>query len=172
VARIQEANAYAAANGLKSFVASSPNFSLAIQKQAPWENCISISGPAGAEERAWYQQTQMPLFFWSSLAGGFFSGRFRRDNLDSFESYADKLCVTTYCTEENFQRLDRAQTLAAEKGLTVTQIAGAYVLNQPLNAFALVGCATPDEFRLNHEASELKLTPQEVAWLELRSDER
>ena len=170
--RIQEANAYATANGLKPFVASSPNFSLAIQKQAPWENCISISGPAGAEERAWYQQTQMPLFFWSSLAGGFFSGRFQRDNLNSFDSYADKLCVATYCTDENFQRLDRAQTLAAEKGLTVTQIASAYVLNQPLNAFALVGCATPEEFRLNHQASELKLSPAEIAWLELRSDEK
>lgn len=172
VARIREANAYAAAHGLKPFVASSPNFSLAIQKQAPWENCISISGPAGADERAWYQETQMPLFFWSSLAGGFFSGRFRRDNLDTFESYADKLCVATYCTEENFQRLDRAEILAQEKGMSVAQIATAYVLSQPLNAFALVGCATPDEFRANHEASELKLTPQELAWLELRSDER
>jgi aryl-alcohol dehydrogenase-like predicted oxidoreductase len=172
VARIQEANAYAAAHGLKPFAASSPNFSLAIQKQAPWENCISISGPDGAAERAWYQETQMPLFFWSSLSGGFFSGRFRRDNLASFESYADKLCVATYCTEENFQRLERVEILGQEKGMSLAQIATAYVLNQPLNAFALVGCATPDEFRANHEASELKLTPAEIAWLELRSDER
>lgn len=56
--------------------------------------------------------------------------------------------------------------------MSLAQIATAYVLNQPLNAFALVGCATPDEFRANHEASELKLTPAEIAWLELRSDER
>jgi aryl-alcohol dehydrogenase-like predicted oxidoreductase len=172
VARLQEANAYANAHGLKPFVASSPNFSLAVQKQAPWENCISISGPAGAAERAWYTETQMPLFFWSSLSGGFFSGRFRRDNLDSFETYLDKLCVSTYCTEENFQRLDRVQVLANEKGLTLAQIATAYVLSQPLNAFALVGCATPEEFQANHAASEVKLTPAEVAWLELRGEER
>jgi aryl-alcohol dehydrogenase-like predicted oxidoreductase len=172
VARIQEANAYAAENGLQPFVASSPNFSLAVQKQAPWENCVSISGPAGAEERAWYQESQMPLFFWSSLSGGFFSGRFRRDNLDTFETYLDKLCVATYCTEENFQRLDRVQTLAEEKGLSIPQVALAYVLNQPLNAFALVGCATPAEFKANHEASELKLTPAELAWLSLEADER
>lgn len=172
VARLQEANAYAAAHGLQPFVASSPNFSLAVQKQAPWENCISISGPAGAAERAWYEQSQLPLFFWSSLSGGFFSGRFRRDNLDSFETYLDKLCVTTYCTEENFKRLDRVETLAAEKGLSIPQIALAYVLSQPLNAFALVGCATPEEFKANHAASEVRLTPAEVAWLELSSDER
>jgi aryl-alcohol dehydrogenase-like predicted oxidoreductase len=169
VARIQEANAYAAANGLQPFVASSPNFSLAVQKQAPWENCISISGPAGAGERAWYEETQLPLFFWSSLSGGFFSGRFRRDNLESFESYLDKLCVSTYCSEENFQRLDRVATLAQEKGLSIPQIALAYVLSQPLNAFALVGCATPEEFKANAAAVDVKLTPEELAWLDLRS---
>ena len=172
VARLLEANAYAEANGLKPFVASSPNFSLAVQLRAPWENCVSISGPAGAEERAWYQQSQMPLFFWSSLSGGFFSGRFRRDNLDSFETYGDKLSAATYGTEENFQRLDRVDILGAEKGMSQAQIALAYVLSQPLNAFALAGSATPAEFSANAAAAELKLTPAELAWLNLESDER
>jgi aryl-alcohol dehydrogenase-like predicted oxidoreductase len=172
VARIQEANAYAAAHDLQPFVASSPNFSLAVQKQAPWENCVSISGPAGETERAWYQETQMPLFFWSSLSGGFFSGRFTRDNLHTFETYLDKLCVTTYCTEENFQRLDRVKILAEERGMSIPQIAMAYVHSQPLNVFALVGCATADEYRANAAALNARLTPAEIAWLELRSDER
>lgn len=170
--RIVEANEYAAKHNLTPFVAASPNFSLAVQAQAPWPNCISISGPQMEGERQWYIQHNMPLFTWSSLAGGFFSGRFRRDNLDSFTSGLDKLAVTTYCTEENFKRLERAQTLADEKGLTVTQVAMAYVFSVPLNIFALVGCATPDEFRANLAASEIKLTPEEVAWLELRTDER
>ena len=86
-----------------------PNFSLAVQIEPPWANCISISGPDGAAARAWYQEHNMPLFTWSSLAGGFFSGRFRRDNLDTFDSYGDRLCVTSYCSEENFQRLDRVK---------------------------------------------------------------
>ena len=171
-ARVQEANAYAAANGLKPFVASSPNFSLAVQKQAPWDNCVSISGPAGEAERAWYSASQLPLFFWSSLAGGFFSGRFQRDNLHSFETYLDKLCVETYCTEENFQRLDRTAVLAAEKGMSIPQIAMAYVMSQPLNCFALSGCETPAQFQNNMEALTVRLTPAEVAWLELRSAER
>lgn len=172
VARIQEANAYAAEHGLEGFVASSPNFSLAVQAQAPWPNCVSISGPNAATEREWYHETQMPLFPWSSLAGGFFSGRFHRDNLDSFESGLDKLAVTTYCTEENFQRLDRVQTLAEEKGMTIPQIATAYVLSVPLNIFALVGCRTGDEYRANVAAAALRLSPAEIAWLELRSDSR
>jgi aryl-alcohol dehydrogenase-like predicted oxidoreductase len=114
----------------------------------------------------------MPLFVWSSLAGGFFSGRFNRDNLASFDSYLDKLCVHSYGYEDNFKRLDRAGELAEEKGLTVPQIALAYVLNQPLNIFPLVGCRTPDEFRANAEAVEVKLSPKEAAWLDLRSETR
>lgn len=172
VARLQEANAYAAAHGLEGFVASSPNFSLAVQAKEPWVNCISISGPARAAERAWYAAQQMPLFTWSSLAGGFFSGRFTRDNLGEFTTYPDKLAVEVYCTEENFQRLDRVMALAHEKGMTVPQIATAYVLSVPLNIFALVGCNTGDEFRDNVAAASLKLTPEEIAWLELRADAR
>jgi aryl-alcohol dehydrogenase-like predicted oxidoreductase len=168
--RIRAANEYAAAHGLVPFIASSPNFSLAEQFQAPWLNCISISGLAGQAAREWYQQTQMPLFTWSSLAGGFFSGRFTRDNLASFDSYLDKLCVQSYCYEANFKRLDRAQQLAEEKGLSLPQIALAYVMSQPLNIFALVGCQTGAEFKANVEASQVKLTPAETAWLELKSD--
>ena len=164
--RLQEANAYAEAHGLTPFVASSPNLSLAVQQQAPWEGCISISGPQGQAAREWYAATRTPLFTWSSLAGGFFSGRFRRDNLDSFEAYIDKNCAATYGSEENFARLERAQQFAAERGLSAAQVALAYVLNQPLDIYALAGCATGEEFAENLVASSLRLTPEELAWLE------
>jgi aryl-alcohol dehydrogenase-like predicted oxidoreductase len=170
--RIQEANRYAAAHGLRPFVASSPHFSLAVQVQEPWPDCVSISGPQGEEARAWYAQEQMPLFPWSSLAGGFFSGRFTRENLSSFTSGLDRLCVRSYCYEENFRRLDRARLLARQKGLTIPQVALAYVLNQPLNVFPLVGCNSGEEFRENCEALAVRLTAEEMAWLDLRSDEQ
>jgi aryl-alcohol dehydrogenase-like predicted oxidoreductase len=172
VERIQEANAYAEAHGLTPFVASSPNFSLAEQYREPWEGCISISGPQNASSRAWYEQNQMPLFTWSSLAGGFFSGRLRRDNLETFEEYLDKLAVHSYAGEENFRRLDRVQELADEKGMSIPQIATAYVMSQPLNIFALVGCRTVEEFRANAAAAEQRLTPQECAYLDLRANTR
>ena len=118
-ARVQEANDYAKANGLAPFVASSPNFSLAMQVQAPWEGCISISGPEQQDARAYYAANKMPLFTWSSLAGGFFSGRLRRDNLATFETYLDKLAVTSYAHEDNFQRLDRVQQLAVTSDMLI-----------------------------------------------------
>ena len=169
--RVQAANAYAEAHGLTSFVASSPQFSLAEMVEPPWSECVSIGGPSGEVARDWYQQTQVALFTWSSLAGGFFSGRFSRDNLDTFEAYLDRLCVNSYCYEDNFRRLDRAAELAEAKGLTLPQVALAYVLSHSLNVFALVGCRAGSEFKENTVALDVVLTPEEIAWLELRRDE-
>ncbi|KPV50655.1 aldo/keto reductase [Kouleothrix aurantiaca] len=164
--RVAEANAYAAEHNLTPFVASSPNMSLAVQLKAPWEGCLSLSGPDGAEARDWYAAHNMPLFTWSSLAGGFFSGRFKRDNVDSFSTYLDKLCAETYGSEENFGRLDRATQLAGERGISVAQVALAYVLSLPLDIYALVGCWTGAEFGEAVQASEVQLTPDELVWLE------
>ena len=170
--RLQEANAYAEAHNLVPFAASSPNYSLADQKKEPWPDCITISGPGQQGARDWYAKTQMPLFTWSSLAGGFFTGRFNRHNLDTFTDYFDQVCLEAYCYEDNFQRLDRARTLAQEKGVTIPQIALAFVLNQPLNIYTIVGCRTGDEFKDNLEASTLTLSEAELAWLDLQQESR
>jgi aryl-alcohol dehydrogenase-like predicted oxidoreductase len=170
--RIDEANEYAQAHGLLPFVASSPNYSLAEQVKEPWADCVTISGPQNVEARAWYAARNIPLFTWSSLAGGFFSGRFRRDNLNSFETYLDKLAVECYGFPQNFDRLDRVQALAAEKGRSIPQIALAYVMSQPLNIYALVGCRTREEFVANVEALDTHLTPPELAWLNLENETR
>ncbi|MBI2503427.1 MAG: aldo/keto reductase [Candidatus Latescibacteria bacterium] len=170
--RLQKANEYAHAHGLTPFAASSPNFSLAEQVEAPWADCITISGPQNAAARAWYAQQRLPLFTWSSLARGFFSGRLTRQNFEEVKASLDSSTVRAYCSAPNFQRLDRAGELACEKGRSVPQVALAYVLQQPLEIFALVGCETPEEFRANTEALELKLSQAEMDWLDLRRDHR
>jgi aryl-alcohol dehydrogenase-like predicted oxidoreductase len=169
--RLAEANAYAAAHGLTPFAAGSPNFSLAEWVQPPWPGCTTIAGAANAGARAWYEAERLPVVAWSSLAGGFFSGRFRRDNLDSFADYLDRVSADSYGTEENFQRLDRAEALATARDLTVPQVALAYLVNQPpLEVFPIVGARTPDEVAQNAMAFDVRLTPEEVAWLDLRRD--
>lgn len=165
-ARIKEANEYAAARGLTPFAVASPHFSLAIQVEEPWDNCISLTGENGAAARQFYAENGMPLLTWSSLAGGFFSGRFRPDNLDTFTEYLDRLCVKSYCYPENFARLDRVQELARARGASVAQVAMAYVVAQPFNVFPLVGCANGDEYAANAAALDLALTAGEVRWLE------
>jgi len=171
--RIQEANDYAAAHGLTPFAVSSPHFSLAEQVDDPWgPGCVAVSGPHEADARAWYEANQLPLFAYSSLGRGFFSGRLTRENFPEVEETMDQACRRAYCHEVNFQRLDRARELAAEKGVTVAQVALAYVVNQPLNLFALVGAANRDEAAANVEGASLTLTETERAWLDLRSEDR
>lgn len=164
--RIQEANAYAEAHGLTPFVVSSPQFSLAEMVEAPWAGCISISGPAEEAARNYYAATGLGLFTWSSLAGGFLSGRYRRNNLETLTERQDQLVIRSYCNDANFDRLERALEMAAQKDLTLPQIALAYSQNHPLNLFSLVGCRTPEEFADNVVALETPLTEAEIAWLE------
>ena len=171
--RIEAANAYAKANDLQSFVASSPQYSLAESHTEPWPLCLSISGAEGDAARQWYAKTQMPLLVWSPLASGFFSGKFRRDNLSTFgEREWDEVVVRTYAKEANFQRLDRAAILAKEKGVTAAQVALAFVMNQSMNMFAIVGPHSKKKFDENIAAADIKLTPQEMNWLDLKNDNR
>lgn len=172
-ARLGEANDYAAQHGLQGFVASSPNFSLADEKEVPWEGCLSISGPGKQADRDWYAGRQMPLFTWSSLARGFFSGQLTRDNADSLRDSVDGSSVTSYWHEDNWKRLDRVGELAAEKGVPVPLVALAWVLQYPgLDVYALVGARTPEEVKANAAVFDLELTPAELDWLDLKRDDR
>ena len=113
--RVKAANDYAAANGKTPFTVSSPQFSVAEMIKPPWAGCISVSGEQGEADRAYYDANEISLFTWSSLAGGFMTGKFTRDNLDSFDNYWDTNPIGAYAYESNFQRLDRVLELAADK---------------------------------------------------------
>jgi aryl-alcohol dehydrogenase-like predicted oxidoreductase len=171
--RIQEANEYAYKHGLVPFAASSPNFSLAEQVDSPWgPDCITISGPENAGARDWYTEQGLAVFTWSSLARGFMSGRISRATFEDVRDDFEEHTIRCYATDDNFTRIDRATELAAERGLTVAQIALAFVLHQPFNGFALVGTYSREEALANLAALDADLTQAELDWLDLRSDTR
>lgn len=166
--RIIEANQYAAERGLVPFAASNPHFSLAEQVDNPWgPGCVTLTGEHDPGAREWFTRTGMPIFAYSSLARGLFSGGMTREN---YKEVADSACLMAYCHECNFQRLDRAGELARERGVTVAQVALAYVLSYPLNVFALVGAQSVGEIRTCAEAADIELSPEEMAWLNLESE--
>jgi len=172
-ARIREANDYARSRGLIGFSASSPHFSLAEQISSPWgDDCITISGPKNADVRAWYATVDLGVLCWSSLAGGFLSGRFSRANRQKMAASLPDYTVRSYDSEDNWRRLERASELAAEKGVTVAQIAIAYVLHQPMNAFAVVRAGKSASIRSNLGALGVELTQPELDWLDLHGDSR
>jgi aryl-alcohol dehydrogenase-like predicted oxidoreductase len=169
--RINEANEYAGAHGLRPFTASSPNYGLADQIENPWgPGCVSVSGPGNRAARAWYGASQMPVMAYSSLARGLFSGRITPENFEETRSTLDRACLTAYCHEPNFERLRRALRLAEIKGVSVPQLVLAFMFASPLNVFPIVGAASGDEFKENVKAFDLALGEQERAWLDLEVD--
>jgi aryl-alcohol dehydrogenase-like predicted oxidoreductase len=166
--RMEAANKYAEAAQITPFTFSSPHFSLAEQVEAPWDDCISITGGRAAE-RDWYVQQQMPVFCWSSLAGGWFSGRIRRDQVSSCKN---ELFVRCYHSEANWKRLERAQEFGKSIGATAAQVALAYVLHQPFLAFPLVAGYSREEFNACAAALNIRLGENDLAWLDLRVDDR
>jgi aryl-alcohol dehydrogenase-like predicted oxidoreductase len=168
--RLQEANEYAEKNGLFNFSVASNQYSLAIQYDDPYPGTLSINSSSDDSEWQWYKRTQYPLLAWSSLARGFFSGKFTRDNLADFTDQQSRISIRCYAREDNFVRLDRARQLAEEKAATVPQIALAYIFRQPLNCFAITGALNSTQFKENIEALKIGLTKREVSWLDLKSD--
>lgn len=171
--RLQEANEYAEAHGLVPMTVSSPNYGLAEQVENPWgPGCVTLAGPNEEEARTWYLNNQMPIFAYSSIARGFFSGRVKSNAPEQAKDILDGAAQRGYAYPVNFQRLARVEELAAEKGVSVPQIAIAYILDSPLNVFPLVASYNETEMQDNLKAFDVALTDQEWAWLDLRSETR
>lgn len=170
--RVAAANEYAAANGKAPFSVSSPQFSVAEMIKEPWAGCISVSGEQGESDRAWYDANGISLFTWSSLAGGFMTGKFTRDNIDSFTDYWDTNPIGAYAYESNFQRLDRVLELAADKGVTASQIAVAYILSNNPRYHAIIANWEIDQIAENAIAANTELSAAEIAWLEMKTEEK
>ncbi|HWM10336.1 MAG TPA: aldo/keto reductase [Solirubrobacteraceae bacterium] len=147
-ARIDEANAYAAANGLEGFCVSSQHLSLAAQNEEHWEDTRSANDPAIHE---WHTRTQTPLLAWSSLARGYFAGR---DDGD---------VGRVYDSEESRERRRRASEVGDRLGRTADQVALAWVLHQPFPVYAAVGVRTVEQLRDRFGA--LEIDPAELAGL-------
>lgn len=101
------------------------------------------------------------MLSWSSQARGFFSGRF------SVEQPDECGVLHAWFTDENYERLKRARTLAQKKGVSANAIALAYVLQQSFAPMAAVGTRTIDELRDSFAALSCDLSADDLAWLNL-----
>ena len=160
--RIAEANEYASKNRLHGFTFSSPNLSLAKLNEPMWPGSISVD-KGGIQ---WHSETQMPLFSWSSQAGGFFSGRF------SPEDRSNEDMVRVYYSSDNWERYNRACQLAVERNVQPIQISLAYVVNQPFPTAAIIGPQTKQELFSSVNGAAILLSQAEMDWLDLLKDNR
>lgn len=169
VTRIEAANEYAYEHDLEPFSVSSPNYGLAEQVLDPWGGgCVSISGPAEAESRRWYQDCGMTVFAYATLAHGLFSGKVKSNALSEVTNLLDSYAIRGYCCRQNYERLYRTEQIAKKHGCSVAQAALAWVLAQPLEVFAEVSASTPERFASNLGALEIKLTEAELRYMDLQ----
>lgn len=156
--RLEEANQYAAKHNLIGFSYSSPNFSLAKAKDEFWQGVVTVN----EEDEAWYNKNEFPLFSWSPLARGFFTGIYKRDVV------SDPDIARVYYSEENWNRFEVCKQLAEAKGVKPIEIALAYVVNQTFSTFAIIGARTKEEIYSCIKASNIKLTAREIDALNLK----
>ena len=156
-ARMQEAIDYAKRTGKTAPGALSNNFALAEMINPIWAGCIAASDDS---YKAWLTKNQIPNFSWSSQARGFFTDRAGRDKHDNAE------IVNTWYSDKNFARRDRAIELGKQLNANPIHIALAYVLAQPFPSIPLIGPRRLEELDDSIKALSLKLTPDQVKWLE------
>ncbi|TCR72287.1 aldo/keto reductase [Rhizobium sp. BK376] len=155
--RMDEAIAYAAKNGKTAPGALSNNFALAEMLDPIWAGCVAASDDSW---KVWLNANQMPNFAWSSQGRGFFTDRAGRDKLD------DEELVRVWYSDRNFARRERAIELAEKLGRSPIHVALAYVVAQPFPVIPLIGPRTIAELEDSLSALDIKLTPEQVKWLE------
>lgn len=164
--RIAEANTYAASKGLEGFSVSSPNYGLAHQVCDPWGGgCVTVTGAENADARSWYAANQMPLIAYSSLARGFFSGKFKAFDYEGARKVLDSPGQEGYLCEENMRRLKNAESLAEKYGTSVTDIALRYLFGSDMNVFAIMSTTNPRRLPKNVAAANHPLSKEEIDFL-------
>lgn len=163
-ARIAEANAWAAARGMKGFTILNNNLSLAVMEKPVWAGCISSNDPATL---AALRAGGLVHLSWSSQARGYFLPEALRNRLP-----ADTAPETCFGSPANAERRRRAEVLAAEKGVSAHNIATAWVLGQSFPSLALIGPRSPGEIVSTLPGAALVLSEAEALWLNLERDDR
>lgn len=172
-ARVKAANEYAQNHGLRGFEAVSPHYSLGRQRHDPWGNgCRTLTGAKHREEREYFEQTQLPVFCWSSLCAGVFSGKLKStENGQIFKKFGLNPWWGYDC-RDNYARLARCEELAAEKNVSVAQLTLAWILDDPLRTFPVAAPTSVQRLRDVAAAADLELSPAERSYLNLETEAR
>jgi aryl-alcohol dehydrogenase-like predicted oxidoreductase len=102
---------------------------------------------------------------YSPLAGGFLTGKYRPDD-PSVDSQRAK-GVQRYFTQQNWDLLEIMETMGKEKGgRSVSQIALAWLLMDPVITSPIIGPRTLEQLNDNLGVVDVKLTDQEMKALE------
>jgi aryl-alcohol dehydrogenase-like predicted oxidoreductase len=108
-----------------------------------------------------HKQTGLAAIPYSAQANGFYQklAAGAHERLSSFMR-------AVYLHPTNTARLQRILKLAQETGWSITQITLGYLVSQPFTTIPIVGCHTHEQLADSLSAAEVKLTPDQVSFLE------
>jgi voltage-dependent potassium channel beta subunit len=130
---------------------------------------IAIDQPAYSMLNRYIEKEVMPMCaseglgiaVFSPLAEGVLTGKYKKgQELPKGSRAADPKVghfVERYLTEENFAKVERLSTLAAENGITVAQLALAWILHHKEISSVIMGASRPEQIEENAKAIDVTL---------------
>lgn len=100
---------------------------------------------------------------YSPLAGGFLTRKYRRNLVPESARAAG---IKRYFTEHNWVLLDHMGILAKEHGASVSHVAMAWLLANPLVTSPIIGANSPEQLKVSLGSLEVRLTPEEKSSLD------
>jgi aryl-alcohol dehydrogenase-like predicted oxidoreductase len=117
------------------------------------------------------------LLPWSPLGGGWLTGKYRRDERPTGATRLGEdpdRGVEAYTTRSRMQRtwdvLDVVRDIAQARGVSMAQVALAWVVDRPAVTSVILGARTDEQLADNLGAADLRLTTEETDRLDVASD--
>jgi len=109
---------------------------------------------------------EIALIPWSPLARGFLTGRYKRGGkADTARYRSDKYFADRFFRPEDFDVVERTVEIAKEKGVTVSQIALAWLLHKGVCA-PIIGATKVEHLEDAVGSLDVKLSPDDMKRLE------
>jgi len=99
---------------------------------------------------------------YSPLAAGFLTGKYRREHTQ-VDSARRGSAARYFDDEANWRALDTLEQIARERGKSISQIALAWLLSQPVITSPIIGARDLDQLNDNLGAAGLRLSEEELA---------
>ena len=106
------------------------------------------------------------LMVWSPLAGGLLSGKYGREQQGEAGSRRTAFDFPPVDNERAWDVVDAMRPIAQARGVSVAQVALAWLLHQPAVTTVIVGAKKPEQLADNIAATDVKLTSGELAQLD------
>ncbi len=149
--QLARANLLAEVHGWEPFVTVQPHYHM-LEREIEHELVPYCNA---------YKVGILPYF---PLAGGFLTGKYRRGQPAPAGSRGESSqYVIRYMTDANYDRLEKLEAWAGERGHTMGELAHAWLLAQPRVSSVISGATNPEQVKANARAADWKLNPDEYA---------